>query len=79
MRFYKVGDAGDLAEQLAAVLRSPKLEHAMAQQNFAAGVEMNISQVVSNYLRWFELSKCKSLLRDNKKFLRPRFLLDALR
>jgi glycosyltransferase involved in cell wall biosynthesis len=79
MRFYKVGDAGDLAEQLAAVLRSSHLEQAMALQNFAAGVEMNISQVVSNYLRWFELSKCKKLLRDNKKFLRPRFSLDLLR
>ena len=79
MRFYKIGDAGDLAEQLAAVLRSSHLEQAMAQQNYAAGVEMNISQVVSNYLRWFELSKCKRLLRDNKKFLRPRFSLDLLR
>jgi glycosyltransferase involved in cell wall biosynthesis len=79
MRFYKVGDASDLAEQLAAVLRSPNLEHAMAQQNFAAGVEMNISQVVSNYLRWFELSKCKKLLRNNKKSIRTRFSLDALR
>jgi len=79
IRFYKVGDAGDLAEQLAAVLRSPKLERAMAQQNFAAGVEMNITQVVSNYLRWFELNKCKRLLRDCKESLRPRFSLDGLR
>jgi glycosyltransferase involved in cell wall biosynthesis len=79
MRFYKVGDASDLAEQLATVLRSPNLEHAMAQQNFAAGVEMNITQVVSNYLRWFELSKCKKMLRANKKSLRPQLLLDALR
>jgi len=79
MRFYKVGDAGDLAEQLAAVLQSPKLERTMAHQNVAAGVEMNITQVVSNYLRWFELNKCKKLLRDHKKFLRPRFSLEALR
>ena len=39
MRFYKVGNANDLADQLVSVLRSPKLEHAMAQQNFAAGLE----------------------------------------
>ena len=78
MRFYRVGDVSDLAEQLAAVLRSPKLEHAMGQQNFAAGVEMNITQVVSNYLRWFELNKCKKLLRDSKESFRPRFSLDAL-
>jgi glycosyltransferase involved in cell wall biosynthesis len=79
MRFYNVGDAGDLAEQLTAVLRSPKLEHAMAQQNFAAGVEMNITQVVSNYLRWFELNKCKRLLRNSKASFRPRFSMEALR
>jgi len=78
MQFYKVGDVNDLAEQLAAVLRSPKLEHAMAQQNFAAGVEMNITQVVSNYLRWFELNKCKKLLHESKESLRPQFSLDAL-
>ena len=78
MRFYKVGDASDLAEQLATVLRSPNLEHAMAQQNFAAGVEMNITQVVSNYLRWFELSRCKKMLHANKDPLRPQLSLDAL-
>jgi len=78
IRFYKVGDASDLADQLAAVLQSPKLEHAMAQQNFAAGVEMNITHVVSNYLRWFELNKCKKVLRDSKGFLQPEFLLDAV-
>lgn len=79
IRFYKVGDASDLAEQLAAVLLSPKLEYEMAQQNFAAGVEMNITHVVSNYLRWFELSRCKRILRDSKESLQPQFSLDALR
>jgi glycosyltransferase involved in cell wall biosynthesis len=79
MRFYKVGDAADLAEQLAAVLRSPKLEHEMAQQNFAAGVEMNITQVVSNYLRWFELNECKRLLSDSRESLRPPVSLEAMR
>ena len=79
IRFYKVGDARDLADQLAAVLDSPTLEHAMALQNYAAGVEMNITHVVSNYLRWFELIKCKEMLRDSKESLRPQFLLDGLR
>ena len=78
IRFYTVGDAVDLAEQLSAVLRSPKLERAMALQNYAAGVEMNITQVVSNYLRWFELIKCKQKLRDCRESLQPHFLVDAL-
>ena len=79
IRFYKVGDTNDLAEQLVAVLQSPKLEHAMAMQNYAAGVEMNITYVVSNYLRWFELTKCKELLRKGKQFHQPELSLDALR
>lgn len=79
IRFYKVGDAEDLAEQLTTVLHSPKLERAMALQNYHAGVEMNITNVVSNYLRWFELIKCKAMLRDCKEFIEPQFSLDALR
>lgn len=78
IRFYKVGDAADLAEQLAAVLQSPKLERAMAMQNYAAGVEMNITHVVSNYLRWFELIKCKEMLRNGRESIQPQFLLDPL-
>ena len=78
IRFYKVGDAGDLAEQLAAVLQSPKLERAMALQNYAAGIEMNITHVVSNYLRWFELIKCKEMLRNGRESIQPQFMLDSL-
>ena len=62
IRFYKVGDATDLANQLITVLRSPELQRSMGQQNFAAGLEMTIGRVVSNYLRWFELNKYKRAL-----------------
>ncbi len=58
-RFYKIGDAGDLAEQLVAILRSPELQSQMAERNYAAGVQMTMASVVRNYLRWFELNKCK--------------------
>jgi glycosyltransferase involved in cell wall biosynthesis len=58
-RFYEVGNAGGLAEQLVAILQSPELEHQMAEHNFAAGVEMTMTNVVNNYLRWFRLNKCK--------------------
>ena len=65
IRFYKVGDATDLADQLITVLRSPELQRSMGQQNFAAGLEMTIGRVVRNYLRWFELNKYKrALLRS---------------
>jgi glycosyltransferase involved in cell wall biosynthesis len=67
IRFYKVGDATDLADQLITVLRSPELQRSMGQQNFAAGLEMTIGRVVRNYLRWFELNKYKrALLRSTE-------------
>lgn len=62
--FHRVGDAEDLASQLSSILLSPDLERRMAQQNFVAGVEMTLTNVVSKYLRWFELQRCKKKLRD---------------
>lgn len=59
IRFYKPGNAADLADQLVAILQSAELERQMAEQNFAAGVEMTMTNVVGNYLRWFELNRCK--------------------
>lgn len=64
VRFYKVGNARDLADQLVAILQSPALQRQMAHHNFAAGVEMTMSSVVKNYLRWFELNRCKRQIRD---------------
>jgi glycosyltransferase involved in cell wall biosynthesis len=65
VRFYRVGDAADLANQLITVLRSPELQRSMGRQNFAAGLEMTIGGVVRNYLRWFELNKCKKALLNS--------------
>jgi glycosyltransferase involved in cell wall biosynthesis len=62
IRFHRVGDADHLAEQLIAILESPELERQMAEQNFEAGIEMTMSHVVGNYLRWFELNRHKRAL-----------------
>ena len=62
IRFYRVGDERDLAEQLIAILKSPTLEREMALHNAAAGAEMTMTHVVDNYLRWFTLHKCKRTL-----------------
>jgi glycosyltransferase involved in cell wall biosynthesis len=64
IRFHKKGDAADLADQLIAILQSPKLQRQMAEHNFTAGVEMTMTSVVKNYLRWFELHKCKRAIRN---------------
>jgi len=72
IRFYKIGDAAGLAEQFIEILESPELQHQMAEQNFAAGVEMSMASVVRNYLRWFELQKCKRALRTAGRLQGPR-------
>jgi glycosyltransferase involved in cell wall biosynthesis len=64
VRFYKRGDPDDLAEQFITILKSPELQCQMAEHNFAAGVQMTMTSVVKNYLRWFELHKCKRAMRN---------------
>ena len=77
--FYKTGDASDLAEQLIAILQSSELQHSMADHNFAAGVKMTMDSVVRNYLRWFELHKCKREIRKAGVFpVAPRISPRAL-
>ena len=63
IRFYQRGDARDLADQLIGILESPQLERQMAEHNFAAGLEMTMTNVVNNYLRWFRVNNAKRDLR----------------
>jgi glycosyltransferase involved in cell wall biosynthesis len=62
INFYKVGDAVDLADKLIAVLQSPEQQKRMSEQNFSAAMQMTMSSVVRNYLRWFELKRCKKAI-----------------
>jgi len=55
--FFRRGDAADLAQQLISILQSPELQRQMAEHNYAAGVRMTMSNVVRDYLRWFELHR----------------------
>jgi glycosyltransferase involved in cell wall biosynthesis len=64
LRYYKNGDPAELAQQLIALLQSAELQLQMAQQNYAAGLQMTITCVVKNYLRWFQLQKCKRELEN---------------
>jgi glycosyltransferase involved in cell wall biosynthesis len=65
IRFYKKGDANELAKQFIVMLQSPELQQNMAEQNFAAGVEMSMTRVVRGYLRWFELQRFKRDTRNS--------------
>lgn len=67
--FHKVGDAADLAEQLVSILQSSELERRMAQHNYTAGVNMTLSNVVSRYVRWFELQRCKRSIRSSRELM----------
>lgn len=62
IRFYSAGNPLELADQIVTILQCKQLERQMAEHNFAAGTEMTMSTVVGNYLRWFELKRCKMAL-----------------
>ena len=59
VKFYKIGDANELAKQLIDILSSPGEMLRMAEHNYAAGVRMTMSSVVRDYLEWFKLNLSK--------------------
>ncbi len=66
IRFYQRGDPYDLASQLLAILESPMLERQMAEHNFTAGIEMTMTGVVNNYLRWFRVNRSRRAIRSRR-------------
>lgn len=65
IRFYQKYDAADLAEQVSTILESQVMLQQMAVHNYSAGLDMTLSSVVKNYLRWFELNKCKNTISND--------------
>jgi hypothetical protein len=74
INFYKVGDATDLANQLVAMLQSPDQQRRMAEHNFSAAIQVTMPSVVRNYLRWFELNRCKKTVSSSPLFPHERSL-----
>jgi glycosyltransferase involved in cell wall biosynthesis len=72
VNFYEVGNAENLADQLTAILQSPERQRRMAEQNFSAAIQMTLPSVVRNYLRWFELNRCKKAVGSSPLFLSER-------
>lgn len=60
--FYEIGNAADLAGKLVAILKSEELQRQLSEHNYQAGIQMTMSAVVRNYLRWFELHQAKRSL-----------------
>jgi glycosyltransferase involved in cell wall biosynthesis len=55
--FYRAGDPADLAAQIIGLLESPTDQRRAAEQNYSAAIQMTMSNVVRNYIRWFELHR----------------------
>lgn len=72
--FFRTRDASDLADKVMTVLQSPDLQRQMSQHNYEAGIQMTMASVVRNYLRWFELHRCKRTLAGRRTPSLPRAL-----
>jgi len=59
IKFYRLGDAADLADNIVSILKSPEIQEQMSVHNYEAGVQMMMANVARNYLRWFQLHKIK--------------------
>jgi glycosyltransferase involved in cell wall biosynthesis len=68
IKFYEVGNAADLADQLTGILQSADQRRRMAEQNFSAAIQMTLPTVVRNYLRWFELNQRKRDVASSSLF-----------
>lgn len=79
IHFYKKGDAVELADRLVTILQSPELQRKMSDHNFTAGVEMTMTSVIKNYLRWFELQRCKKAIGKTSLYSRFIGLCDGFR
>ena len=68
--FYKLGDAGSLANKLIELLRSPERQHEMSEQNFSAALRMTMPQIMQQYLRSFELHRRTQALAPISRYRR---------
>ncbi len=68
MEFFPAGDTPGLAAKLRHLLQSPELMTAMAQQNFAAAMQMTMPQVVREYLRSFDKIRYLNVLEELSHF-----------
>jgi len=67
MEFFTVGDSLSLAAKLRDLLQSPQVMEEMAQQNFAAAMQLTMPEVVREYLRSFEKRRRLNVLEELSK------------
>ncbi len=75
IRFFEPGNVDSLANLMLSLLQSPEQLQAMAQQNFIAALRMSMPQIISQYLRSFDLQHRLKVLKAAARFRRlPRWL-----
>jgi len=70
LEFYKLGDAGSLANKLIDLLLSPERQREMSEQNFSAALRMTMPQIMQQYLRSFELHRRAQALAPISRYRR---------
>jgi glycosyltransferase involved in cell wall biosynthesis len=70
LEFYKVGDAGSLANKILDLLRSPERQREMSEQNFSAALRMTMPQIMQQYLRSFEVHRRTQALGPISRYRR---------
>jgi glycosyltransferase involved in cell wall biosynthesis len=68
--FYETGNAQSLAKQLLTVLQDPQRQRDMAEQNFSAALRMTMPQIISSYMRSFNLHQKARALEPISRFRR---------
>lgn len=63
IEFCRRNDTYDLAEHLLHLVEQPSRQRAMAEQNFSAALRMTMPQIISGYLRHFQVSQYSQQLQ----------------
>lgn len=70
IEFYRTGDAADMSRKIVDLLDSPERQREMAEQNFFAALRMTMPQIITQYLRSFEVQKKARALSPISRFRR---------
>jgi glycosyltransferase involved in cell wall biosynthesis len=70
IEFFPTGDSVSLSKKLRQLLRAPERMAEMAQQNFAAALQLTMPEVVQQYLRSFERGRRLRVLQELSRLRR---------
>lgn len=68
--FYRTGNALDMAHKMVALLNSSERQKEMAEQNFSAALRMTMPEIITQYLRSFDVHQRARALTPISRFRR---------